>query len=397
MDILPTISSKIKLKPPTKYTGKKEELISFLIALYSYFYLYSAQFYTIALYILFTTLYLDSNTLYQFEPTQRDFLLKLVEERNEFITAIFELYERFEEELRKVFRDTNEKHYTQERLALLYQTKSASIYTTQFYQDSLQASINDEGLIQLFYKGLKEEVKDELYYLDRPAILDKYIEIAIQIDDRLYIQKQQKKNDRRYTFNSSNSNKNGKKKPAISTSSGTYIGPIDIDAIQQTNQSYYSNITCYNYSRKGYLKQDCYLPKKKQQPVPRKETAIVEGKEYVVEIATTSYTQEDFEDNIEYRLQYGDDIVEGTKEASSQRDSLLEGSISESNTRTELLTTDPKGEYVLDKAFLYLTKERSLSLYQDRRSTWKVVSRNQKTGSYRRFLQERIRYQRKQA
>ena len=189
MDILPTISSKIKLELPTKYTRKKEELIGFLIALYSYFYLYSAQFYIVASYILFATLRLDGNTLRQFKPTWRDFLLKLVDKRDEFITVIFELYKRFKEELWKVFRDTDEKRYTQEHLASLYQTKSASIYAIQFCQDLLQTRINDEGLIQLFYEGLKEEVKDKLYYLDCLAILDEYIEIAIQIDNRLYIQK----------------------------------------------------------------------------------------------------------------------------------------------------------------------------------------------------------------
>ena len=164
--------------------------MGFLTALRSYFYLYSAQFYIVASRILFVTLYLDSNALCQFKPIQRDFFLKLAEERDKFIIAIFKLYERFEEELRKVFKDTDEKYYIQERLASLRQTKLASIYTTQFYQDSLQASINDEGLIQLFYKGLKEEVKDKLYCLDRPTMLDEYIKIAIQIDDRLYIQKQ---------------------------------------------------------------------------------------------------------------------------------------------------------------------------------------------------------------
>ena len=112
IDILPTISSKIKLELPTKYTRKKEELIGFLTALYFYFYLYSAQFYIVASYILFVALYLDGNALRQFEPTWRDFLLKLVEERDKFITAIFELYKRFEDELRKVFKDTNEKRYT---------------------------------------------------------------------------------------------------------------------------------------------------------------------------------------------------------------------------------------------------------------------------------------------
>ena len=129
-------------------------------------------------------------------------------------------------------------------------------------------------------------------------------------------------------------------------------------------------MTCYNCSKKGYLKRDYYIPKKKQQPVSRKETTIVEGKERIIEITTTSYTQEDFEDDIERRLQYSDDVVvRETKEAGSQRDSLLEGSISESDIRTELLATNPKGEYIPNKAFLRLVEERSLSLYQDQHNT----------------------------
>ena len=123
---------------------------------------------------------------------------------------------------------------------------------------------------------------------------------------------------------------------------------------------------------------------------------IVERREYIVEIAITSYTQEDFEDDIERGLRYSDDMIGETKEAGSQRDSLLEGSISKSDTEIKLLTTNLEGEYILDKAFLYLVEERGLSLYQDRRGIQKVVYQNQKTRSYRQFLQERIRYQRKQ-
>ena len=97
--------------------------------------------------------------------------------------------------------------------------------------------------------------------------------------------------------------------------------------------------------------------------MPRKETTIVERKERIVEIATTSYIQKDFEDDIECRLQYSNDVIEETREASSGRDSLLGRSISKTNAKTDLLTTDPKGEYVLDKVFLHLIKECSLSLY----------------------------------
>ena len=52
-----------------------------------------------------------------------------------------------------------------------------------------------------------------------------------------------------------------------------------------------------------------------------------------------------------------------TREAGSWRDFLLGGSISKSDTKIDLLTTNLEGEYIFDKAFLYLTKEYSLSLY----------------------------------
>ena len=43
--------------------------------------------------------------------------------------------------------------------------------------------------MQTFYEGLKEEVKDELYKVDRPDSLNEYIAIAIRIDDRQYVRK----------------------------------------------------------------------------------------------------------------------------------------------------------------------------------------------------------------
>ena len=55
-------------------------------------------------------------------------------------------------------------------------------------------------------------------------------------------------------------------------------------------------------------------------------------------------------------------MIEGTEEAGSRRDSLLAGSISDSNTEINLLATDPEGEYTPDKAFLCLIEEYGLSL-----------------------------------
>ena len=56
-------------------------------------------------------------------------------------------------------------------------------------------------------------------------------------------------------------------------------------------------------------------------------------------------------------------MIRGTKEASSRRDSLLAGSINDSDTKTNLFATDPEGEYIPDKVFLYLAKEYGLNLH----------------------------------
>ena len=36
-------------------------------------------------------------------------------------------------------------------------------YVALFRQDSMRAEINEDGLMKMFYDGLKEDVKDELY------------------------------------------------------------------------------------------------------------------------------------------------------------------------------------------------------------------------------------------
>ena len=59
-------------------------------------------------------------------------------------------------------------------------------------------------------------------------------------------------------------------------------------------------------------------------------------------------------------------MIERTIEVSSRGDSLLARTINDSNTNTNLLAINPEGEYVPNKTFLYLAKERGLNLRQDR-------------------------------
>ena len=182
-------STKAKIDQPAKYGGDKEALTGFLTSAKAYLQYYPNKFADEAAKVTFVASRLDGKALRWFEPTLKDRLENPLEDSQEdFTKKVFKKYATFEEEIIKVFGDTDEKLHAQERLARLRQTKSASAYATIFRQDSLRAEINDEGLMQLFYDGLKEEVKDELYKVDRPETLDDYIAMAIRIDDRQFTQ-----------------------------------------------------------------------------------------------------------------------------------------------------------------------------------------------------------------
>ncbi|AEO54727.1 hypothetical protein MYCTH_2052439, partial [Thermothelomyces thermophilus ATCC 42464] len=55
-----------------------------------------------------------------------------------------------------------------------------------------------------------------------------------------------------------------------------------------------SNVTYYNYGKKGHYKQECQSPKKEWKLAPRKEImAIDETTKDVIEVAATSYEDRD--------------------------------------------------------------------------------------------------------
>jgi hypothetical protein len=280
-----TKEGKAKLDAPTKYGGEKEGLAGFLTQVKAYLQYYPDKFRDEAAKVTFVASRLEGKALRWFEPTMKDRLDNQDEDdREDFTTKVFGQYAEFEKEILKVFGDTDEKLHAQERLARLRQTKSASAYATIFRQDSLRAEINDEGLMQLFYDGLKEEVKDELYKVDRPDNLDGYIAMAIRIDDRQYARKQQRQGKDRQFKPQANDKKKRSARYAVH---GTHAGPMDTSAVQKgpsPTRRDRSDITCYGCGKKGHIKSECRSSKKSGwKPAPRQETATIDKHTRVVE------------------------------------------------------------------------------------------------------------------
>ena len=94
---------------------------------------------------------------------------------------------KFKEEIKKIYGELNEEKAAEDRLERLTQTASASAYSTLFRRDAFRVNWGEAALKNKFYRGLKPKVKDKLIKEDRYSItLDKYINIAIIIDNRIF-------------------------------------------------------------------------------------------------------------------------------------------------------------------------------------------------------------------
>jgi regulator of sigma D len=154
-------TAKAKMEAPPKYGGAKEELAGWLVQRRAYFLYYSELFVNEAQKVGYAASRLEDKALGWFEPTLGDYLKHTDDEekQEDFTQEVFSSYARFEEEIHKMFGNRDENLHAQQRLTRLRQTKSAAAYATKFRQDSLRSEINDEGLMQPFYDGLKDEVK----------------------------------------------------------------------------------------------------------------------------------------------------------------------------------------------------------------------------------------------
>lgn len=77
------------------------------------------------------------------------------------------------------------------------QTGSAFNYAKLFREHALFLGWSHASLMAIFYNGLKEDVKNEIYMKDRPETLEEYIAMAVTIDNRLYARRLEKRDAKR--------------------------------------------------------------------------------------------------------------------------------------------------------------------------------------------------------
>src|SRR6202165_3843093 len=94
-------------------------------------------------------------------------------------------FETFKTDLRSLYGDPNLAASAEREICRLRQTSAVANYAAKFEEHRQYLEWNDAALRDQFYRGLKDEIKDELAPLGRPATLAKLKELATRLDSRL--------------------------------------------------------------------------------------------------------------------------------------------------------------------------------------------------------------------
>ncbi|KAI6813192.1 hypothetical protein KC342_g16956 [Hortaea werneckii] len=113
--------------------------------------------------------------------------------------GIFNNWDAYVETIRNIYGLSNDQQVAIRVIQHLVQKTSASQYTAKFREYSCKTGWNDQALTTMYYRGLKDNVKDELMRSGAAQnTLDRMIEAAIEIDDKLYERQQEKRHNGQY-------------------------------------------------------------------------------------------------------------------------------------------------------------------------------------------------------
>lgn len=176
----------IKINKPDVFKGDRRKLDDWLNQMEIYFFFEKTP---NDQKTLLATTYMRDRAQHWIKPMLTDYLRERKDPK-----GIFGRFQSFRDEVERIFGISNEDAVAEQKVQTLRQKTSAADYAAEFQEYSNVLDWNDEALTTMFRRGLKENVKDELMrYGGTVDTLDKLIEAAVELDDKLYQRAMEKK------------------------------------------------------------------------------------------------------------------------------------------------------------------------------------------------------------
>jgi hypothetical protein len=277
--------SKLRVNPPDTYEGNRRNLDNWLLQL-DLFFNYQAKDTVTKEKAIVASTYLRGEAFDWIKPFLDIYLEGCPDKKedeggyNEWkeIAHWLESWIEFKLKVRSIFGVSDATETAVRKIQDLRQVKSAAQYAATFQQIGARTNWDDNALMAMFRKGLKDGVKDELMrYGGDVTTLDELVQAAIGLDDKLYNRAMEKR--RRFpeprkgyyggTF--------GKKQPRTSQ----YSDPMELDTLEKGRKGKQGrkqegakkkNFSCYACGKPGHMARDC----RSKGMVPRPQLNVLE-------------------------------------------------------------------------------------------------------------------------
>ena len=278
----------ISVAKPDLFYGDRDKVDDWLMQLQVYFTFQRGDRLPTSKQPLFATTYMRGNAQKWIKPYVVKYLSG--EGVEEGIDAWMESFARFKVEVKRILGPSNKDKVAIRMIQSVKQKRSASEYTTQFKRYSVMTGWDDDALMVMFRRGLKDNVKDELTFDGAEVTtLDELISRAINIDDKLFKRMMEKRHDGGSSHPGWHVGSYKRTTNNRPTTDPYGYAPMELDTLHSTkprgkgpaNKAGRRGkaLTCYACGKPGHMARDCRSKNK----VHRQQLNTLDGDWNVIE------------------------------------------------------------------------------------------------------------------
>jgi transposase InsO family protein len=264
-----------KLPKAETFDGTRHKLRGFLTQMDIHIDVNKGRLFTEGSKVIFVSAYLRGQAWDWLEPHIREYYEKPSTEWSSTTQSIFNSYTTFRQHLERTFGDIDAKKTAERKLKRIRQTGSASTYTAEFMQLAAILQWEDYALIPYYDHGLKSHIKDELARIDRPDTMEKLIDVAVRIDNRLYDRQMEKREIEGWKKgNGRPSHHRYDKRPNRPSRDSDPYGPrpMELDAARlpaEEEKRRKNNNLCFECGKAGHRARECNNKRNNAKPWAR--------------------------------------------------------------------------------------------------------------------------------